>query len=189
MATATTTLVTAEELAEIPDDGYQYELIEGVMRRMAPASFRPSNLATRVAARLVAYAEAHGLGEVTGADGDYILARDPDTVLAPDVAFVRAERVPALAEQDQFAALAPDLVIEVVSPSDRTKDVNEKVARYLAAGVPLIWVFHPRSLTVTVHRPDRPVLTMREGEVLDGEDIVPGFRLPIAQIFQAGSRR
>ena len=185
MATATTTRVTAEELAEYPDDGYQYELIEGVVRRMAPASFGPSTLAMQIGAWFVAYVAPRDLGKVSGADGGYVLARDPDTVLAPDVAFVRADRVPPPEARDRFAALAPDLVIEVVSPSDRLKDVNEKVGRYLAAGVPLVWVFHPRSSTVTVHRRDRPVLTLGAGEVLDGEEILPGFQLPIDEVFEA----
>ena len=184
MTTVTTTLMSAEDLAEIPDDGYQYELIEGVVRRMAPASFEPSSLAMRAGARLVTYADAHRLGEVTGADGGYIFARDPDTVLAPDVAFVRADRLPSAAEQKHFPQLAPDLVVEVVSPSDRVKDVNDKVARYLAAGVLLVWVFHPRQSNVTVHRRGRPALTLGAGDVLDGEDILPGFQLPVDEIFR-----
>lgn len=189
MSIATVSKVTAEELEAIPDDGFQYELIEGVVRRMAPASFRPSNLAVRVTIRIGAYAEAHRLGEITGADGGYVLARDPDTVLAPDVAFVRADRLPSAAEQEHFPELAPDLVVEVISPSDRMKDVNEKVDRYLAAGVPLVWVFHPRQTNVTVHRRGRPVLTLEAGDVVDGEDILPGFQLPVADIFQMPSGR
>ena len=184
MATTATELMTAEDLARLPDDGCQYELVKGVLRRMAPASFRPSNVAMRIAIEIGAYAKEHGLGELTGADGGYILERGPDTVLAPDVAFVRAERLPSAAEQEHFAPIAPDLAIEVVSPSDRMRKVNEKVDHYLAAGVPLVWVFHPRRRTVTVRRPNQPPHVLREGDELDGEDILPGFRLPIADVYR-----
>ena len=138
MATVTTTLVTAKDLAAIPDDGYQVELIEGVVRRIAPASFRPANIMAYITIHLGGYVLEHRLGELTVGEGGYILARDPDTVLVPDAAFVRGDRVPTIEEQNRFAALPPDLVVEVVSPSDQLKDVNDKVARYLAAGVRLV---------------------------------------------------
>ena len=90
--------MTAEELALVRDDGYQYELVRGELRRLPCAGFRASNIAARIAMRIGAYAEAHGLGEITVADGGYVLERGPDTVRAPDVAFVRAERVPTAEE-------------------------------------------------------------------------------------------
>jgi Uma2 family endonuclease len=183
MATITTAM-TAEELELLPDDGHRYELVRGVLKRMAPASFRPSNVAGRIAVRVGAYAEAHGLGEITVADGGYVLERGPDTVRAPDVAFVRAERVPTAEEQEHYARLAPDLAVEVVSPSDRMSDVEEKVEQYLATGVPLVWVFHPRRRNVTVRRSGRAPLVLGEGDTLDGEEILPGFRLPIADVFR-----
>ena len=176
--------MTAEELALIPDDGDQYELVGGVLTRMAPASFRPSNIAARITVRIGAYAEAHGLGEVTVADGGYLLERGPDTVRVPDVAFVRAERVPTLEEQEHFPALAPDLAVEVISPSDRMSEVEDKVRQYLASGVPLVWVFDPRRRGVTVHRPGRAPLVLGEGDAFDGEDVLPGFRLSVSDVFR-----
>lgn len=184
MATAATKLMTAEELELLPDDGYQYELIEGVLIRMSPGSFEPSKIAVRVSARIFNFVDARGLGEVTGADGGYVLARGPDTVLAPDVAFVRAERVPTEDEQQHFASVVPDLVVEVVSPSDRMREVNDKVSRYLAAGVPMVWVFHPRRRTVTVRRAHAEPMVLDAEAVLDGEDVLPGFRLPLSEIFR-----
>ncbi len=184
MATAANKLMTAEELERVPDDGYQYELIEGVVHRMAPASFEPSSLAARVLTRIGSYVEEGGLGEVTGADGGYVLGRDPDTVLAPDVAFVRAERVPSPEERQHFALVAPDLVVEVVSPSDRVRDVDDKVRRYVAAGVPVVWVFDPRRRTVTVQRPNAAPLVLGAEDVLEGEDALPGFRLPLSDLFR-----
>jgi Uma2 family endonuclease len=184
MATTATGLMTAEELARLPDDGYRYELVKGVLHRMSPGSFEPSTIAMRIGARLVAFADEHGLGEVTGADGGYVLERGPDTVRAPDVAFVRADRVPTREEQQHFAELAPDLAVEVISPSDRMSDLEEKVEQYLALGVPLVWVFHPRERTVTVRRPRRAPRVLRDGDVIDGEEILPGFRLPVADVFR-----
>lgn len=184
MATTANKLVTAEELELFPDDGFQYELVEGVVHRMAPASFEPSTFAARVLIRIGNHVERMGLGEVTGADGGFVLARRPDTVLAPDVAFVRAERLPSGEDRQHFAPIAPDLVVEVVSPSDRMREVDQKVERYLAAGVPMVWVFHPRRRTVTVRRADRAPTVLRQGDVLDGEDILPGFRLPLSDIFR-----
>ena len=187
MATTITDLMTAEELERLPDDGYRYELIEGVLHRMSPASFRPSNIAARITARIVIFADEHGLGEVTSADGGYVLRRDPDTVLAPDVAFVRTERLPSAAEQEHFAPVVPDLVVEVVSPSDSMTKVDDKVKRYLAASVSLVWVFHPRRRTVTVRRSNQPARVLRDGDVLDGEDVLPGFRLSVSEIFRPTS--
>ncbi len=184
MATTATALMTAEDLAKIPDDGYQYELVRGVLRKMSPTSFRPSNIAARLIVRIGTFVEDHNLGEVTGADGGYKLEHDPDTVLAPDVAFVRADRVPPADEQDRFASLAPDLVVEVMSPSDRMREVEEKIDLYLENGVPLAWVFDPKRRRVIVRRPGQPEQVLREGETLDGEEVLPGFRLPVAAIFR-----
>ncbi len=176
--------MTAEELALVRDDGYQYELARGELRRLPYAGFRASNIAARIAVRIGAYSDAQGLGEVTGADGGYVLERGPDTVRAPDVAFVRAERVPKGEARRRFAALAPDLAVEVVSPSDRMDDVEEKVEQYLALGVPLVWVFDPEPRTVAVRRAGRAPLVLGDGDVLDGEDVLPGFRLPVSDVFR-----
>jgi len=184
MATTATRLMTAEELEQMPDDGFQYELIEGVLRRMAPASFGPSNLPARLVTRIGPFVEQHGLGELTAADGGFVLERGPDTVVAPDVGFVRAERAPTGEAREHVAQIPPDLAIEVVSPSDRVRDVNDKVERYLVAGVPLVWVFRPRRRTVTVRRAGQVPVVLRDGDVIDGEDVLPGFRLAVSDVFR-----
>jgi Uma2 family endonuclease len=184
MATTATGPMTAEDLARLPDDGFQYELVRGELRRMSPASFEPSNIAARILIEIGSYAKAHGLGEVTGADGGYVLERGPDTVRAPDVAFVRADRLPTREQRQHFAPIAPDLAVEVVSPSDRMGDVEEKVEQYLALGVPMVWVFHPRRRTVTVRRPGLEPRVLGGGEVLDGDEILPGFRLSADDVFR-----
>ena len=174
---------TADEPAVLPDDGWFYELIEGVPIRMSPSFGQPGMVASVVVARFVVLAEPGNLGRVFTADPGFLLARDPDTVVAPDVAFIRTERMPPRSEWRRFMP-PPDIAVEVVSPSDRKGDVADKVARYLAAGVPLVWVFWPASRTVDVHAADREVVVLGEGGVLDGGDVLPGFRLPVADVFR-----
>jgi Uma2 family endonuclease len=176
--------MTAEELMALPDDGWQYELIEGVLHRMSPAGNEASAIALRIGGRIDAFAFERRLGTVTGADGGYFFGRDPDTVRAPDVAFVRAGRLPPPAEREGYSPVIPDLAVEVVSPNDSAREVAEKVAFYLANGVPLVWVVRPRPRTVTVHRAGGEPVVLGEGDVLDGGEVLPGFRLPVADLFR-----
>jgi Uma2 family endonuclease len=152
---------------------------------MTPAGFDHGVVAMNLGAPLGQHVRAHRLGVVCGAETGFVLARDPDTVLAPDLAVVRQERLPQSGRPTTFWNGAPDLAVEVLSPSDTIFAVEEKVAAWLAAGTSLVWVVNPRSRAVTVHRPGRPPRTLLESETLDGEDVVPGFRLPVAEIFAA----
>jgi Uma2 family endonuclease len=174
--------VTAEELFELPDDGLRHELVEGEQRTMAPAGFDHGRVALRIGARILDHVEQQLLGEVLAAETGFVLARGPDTVRAPDVAFVAAERVPA--ETRGFAELAPDLVVEVVSPSDRASEVSSKAAMWLDAGVRLVWVVDPQARLAAVHHPGGLVTVLRADGVLDGEDVLPGFRLPLSTVFR-----
>jgi Uma2 family endonuclease len=174
--------MTAEELFELPDDGMRHELVEGELRTMSPAGFDHGRLALRIGARILDHVEQHGLGEVLAAETGFVLRRAPDTVRAPDVAFVAADRVAAGAGR-AFAELAPDLVVEVVSPSDRASEVAAKAAMWLDAGVRLVWVVDPQARLAAVHHPGGLVTVLREDGALDGEDVLPGFRLPLAPLF------
>ena len=178
---ATTLLLTAEDLLALPDH-QRGELIEGVLRPMPPANFDHFNDTGRLILRVGAFVEAHGLG-VVGAEGGFRLRRDPDTVLAPDVAYVRQERLPPPGQRAGFPDLAPDLVVEVLSPSNTPAEVARKVAIYLAAGTELVWVVDRPRQSVTVHRAGRPQRTLGLGDVLEGEDVLPGFGLPLAELF------
>ena len=180
---ASTKVTTAADLLAMPDDGRDHELIEGVLVEVSPAGYDSSGIAIAISSPLSLFARTHGLGRVTGADGGYWFEQDPDTVRAPDVAFVRTERLPPRHERTGFLQLIPDLAVEVVSPSDRQRDIDEKVAYYLEHGVPLVWVAYPRTSTVDAHRRDQPAVTYREGDVLTAGDLLPGFRLPVAEIF------
>ncbi len=170
----------AEDLYDLPDDGRRYELVRGELRSMPPAGFRHGLVCTNVIASLGTFVTEHGLGAVVSNDTGFILERDPDTLRGPDIAFVALDRLPE--DQSGFPELAPDLVVEVVSPNDRIQDVIEKARQYLDAGVRLVWVVDPRSRTATVHRPDGGTVLIGDA-ALDGEDVLPGFRLPLPELF------
>jgi len=178
-------LVTAEELAELVarDDEHRYELIAGELEVMAPARPRHGRIIGRLTSSLGPYILAHGLGEIFGAETGFCLARDPDTVRAPDVAFVRRERVAEVGDTDDWWPGAPDLAVEVLSPEDRYSQVRQKVGMWLAGGARLVLVVDPRRLLVEVHRPGEPVRELTEADAIDGLDVVPGWTLPVAELF------
>ena len=179
---ATTKLMTAEDLFEMGSDSH-VELIRGELVEMSPAGHESSSIALRLAIRVGAYIESNNLGSISGADGGYIIARDPDIMVAPDFAFVRAERMPEREKRRQYLELSPDFVVEVVSPSDRFTDLNDKVMLYLIAGVRLVWVVDPGRQTVTVYTPEHSPVFMSTADTVDCGDVIPGFSLPVAEIF------
>jgi Uma2 family endonuclease len=117
-------------------------------------------------------------------EAGYVLASEPDTVRAPDASFVSTERISGAARRGPYVVGAPDLAVEVVSPGDSRQEVAEKVGEYLAAGARAVWVIEPRRRSVTTHLPDREPVTLGLGETLDGGDLLPGFRLPVSEIFE-----
>jgi Uma2 family endonuclease len=175
-------LVTAEEFARIPDDDYHYELVEGRVVRMSPPGSRHGALATRIGALLHQHVDSRRLGAVLTPAG-FKIAADPDTVREPDVAFVRAERIPPTGIPDGFWPGPPDLAIEIRSPGDRLTSVRAKVADYLARGVRLAWVVDPKAKTVTVHHGQSPAMTLGVDDVIDASDVVPGFTCRVARFF------
>lgn len=176
-------VVTADELLNMPDDGYRYELVRGELRKMAPSGARHSAIGMTVGLSLGNHVTANKLGTVFGADGGFLLERDPDTVRAPDVGFVRRERMETVGLVDGYWPGAPDLAVEVISPSDLYTEVAEKVEEWLKAGTNMVVVVDPRRRVATVHRPGREPATLTEGEVLDGDDVVPGWRMAVSDIF------
>jgi Uma2 family endonuclease len=181
--------MTVDELAALPDDGWFYELVEGVLVRMPPSSFGASKIGQRLAARLTIYAEDYGLGSVTGEQGGYILdpQRPRQTQVAPDVGFVRAERDIPLTAPDSTTAYpgAPDLAVEVAAPRQSRRALSRKAQRYLAAGSRLVWVIWPQRQQVDIWHPGdtTPAATLGIGDMLDGEEVVLGFTYPVARLF------
>lgn len=177
-----TTWLTPDDLLRMPDDGYQYELIEGELQRMAPDNMEHGGIGDNLSAPLSWFVRKRRLGRVFSNVG-FTLADDPPTVLGPDVSFVRADRVPPPDAQSGFVAMAPDLAVEVLFPSNTAGEIARKIRIYLAAGVRLVWIVDPVSRTVAVHHPDRTGRILIEGEALDGEEVVPGFSLPVSEVF------
>lgn len=181
--TTTMQTMTAEELLRIPRDGWRHELVRGVYRRMAPAGNEHGQVALRFAWRLAQYVEANDWGATYAAETGFLLASDPDTVRAPDVAFVRRERLEELGRVEGYWPGAPDLLVEVVSPHDHYTEVEEKVSDWLEAGARMVAVVNPRQRTVGVYRSLSDILVLQEGEVLDGGDVVPGCEVAVGELF------
>lgn len=175
--------VTADQLLLIPDDGLRRELIRGEVRVMTPAGSQHGRLAMRVALRLAAHVAEHGLGTVYAAETGFKLASDPDTVRAPDVAFVTRERVEAVGDTEKYWPGPPDLAVEVLSPDDRYHEVDEKVAEWLEAGCRMVIVVNPRRRAATIYRSPNHVQLLTANDTIDGGEVVPGWTLPLRDLF------
>ena len=173
-------LMTAEDVIGLPDD---YELYEGVPRPVAAAP-DVSAIAATVVALVWNYVDEHGLGVVMGADASFRLARNPDILYLPDAAFVRAERIVSDDDLAYPFEGAPDLAVEVRSLGDSAAELDHKMRQYLDAGTSLGWAIDPVARTVSVYRPGRPVDVLRETDVLDGGDVLPGLQIPVVRIFR-----
>jgi Uma2 family endonuclease len=173
-----TKLVTAEELFRMPDQG-RSELVEGELRTMTPASAQHGRIASRLAVSLGAYIDQHDLGVTLAAETGFIIRRNPDTVRAPDVAFVRQERWNS---PEGYFPGPPDLAIEVISPNDRYSEVKSKVADWLQAGTPLAIVVDPEQQSAEMFTSTSTVSVDIDGS-LDGGAVVPGWTLPLRDLF------
>ena len=175
--TVETRLHTADELLRMPDDGFRYELVRGELRKMSPAGGRHGRIAARLLIRLGTHVEQRNLGVTYGSETGFILSRDPDTVRAPDLAFTRTER---FIDTAGYVPGAPDLVVEVVSPSDTYSEVRAKTRAWLAAGTRAVVIADGEKRLVEVHRVDGVTIV---DDVLEVDDVVPGWKLPVAEIF------
>jgi Uma2 family endonuclease len=174
-----TKLYTAEDLLAMGADA-RFELDRGVLVPMSPSASPHGRVAANVVGELQPFVKSRRLGRVYGAETGFKLANDPDVVRAPDAAFLRAGRIPP--ESEGYAAVAPDLVIEVVSPGDTAHEMDVKIAEYLAAGVTSVWVLYPRTETMMIHRADG-VRRLRAADAIDEEPTLPGFSCRVADLF------
>lgn len=179
-----TATMSAEELLALPPDGFRYELIRGQLRQMTPSGYGHGVIVGNLTTPLGEHVRAHRLGHVCGAETGFRIARTPDTVRAPDIAFIRRDRQGEEPLPEGFFEGPPDLAVEVLSPSDTAFDVDEKIAEWLRAGCAMAWVVNGRRRSVSVHRPGGLVSVLTETDTLDGGDVLPGFRLPVARIFE-----
>lgn len=182
-APAASAPVTADQLLQLPENGTRYELVKGDLIEMSPASPRHGRIAMRIGALLEQYVRQQKLGVVYPAETGFKLQENPDTVRAADAAFVAQARIPAEGEPEGYWAIAPDLVVEVVSPSDSALLVQGKVTDWLAAGCRLVWVLYPDTRTVTEYRSLADVRVLTANENLDGADVLPGFSCAVVDLF------
>lgn len=183
MSSTITKLTSADELLALPDDGFRYELVRGELKRMSPTGHEHGIVVMQIAAPLHRHVQESQLGVVYAAETGFLLSKDPDTVRAPDAAFVRRERIEAAGSVRGYWAGAPDLAIEVVSPGDHVGEVEEKVAEWINAGTRMVWVVSPKLRTVTIYRSLTDISILTERDNLLGDDVVPGFRILVADIF------
>jgi len=181
--TATSSRWTVERLErEGPPDGL-WELIDGELIAMSPSGRAAGKLAVWIGSLLLGFVLPHRLGEVFGADTGFVLVPGRQLLRSPDVAFVRADRL--VAQDDRgYLHLAPDLAIEVRSPTDRTPDVLAKVEMYIEAGVRLVWLVDPDPRTVAVFGGGQDGRVLQGGDWLDGGDVLPGLRIDLAELFR-----
>jgi Uma2 family endonuclease len=182
MSSVAQRLMTAEEFWQSPMNDKHSELVRGEVVKLMPPNLRHGKIASRLSMLLGIWAEG-SVGGYVGVEGGYILSRNPDTVRAPDVSYIRADRVPPDEALGSFGALAPDLAVEIVSPSETNATVREKVRDFLAAGTPLVWTVYPDTRDVVAHTPDGLARTYREGDILEHPDVLPGFSCKVAELF------
>ena len=179
-----TRLITAEEFGRIPFHDKHVELVKGAVVEMPPAGHFHGGVGEEISWRLGAFVHQNELGQVYLAETGFVLSRNPDTVRAPDISFVAAARVAQQKRQEGFFDGAPDLAVEVVSPYETDSEVQEKVLEFLDAGTRLVWVVRPRFKTVTVHRSPTDVSVLTHQDRLEGEQVIPGFAIPLGEIFE-----
>lgn len=177
-------MLTLEEFERLPEENeFLVELVRGRLVREPRPGAEHGLLAGELVGRLHHHVRQHNLGRVVTETG-FLLTEDPPTVRGPDVAFISAERFARTGAPAGFWRVAPDLVIEIVSPSNSATEIQEKVLEYLEVGANLVWVVDPRIRTVTVFRSKTDVRVLTEEGILDGGDVVPGFQLAIAELFE-----
>ena len=177
-------LMTAEDLYSMPDDDVRHELQAGVLISEPLPGARHGRVAVELARILANFVREYRLGVVIGNDSGFVLARRPDTVRGPDVSFVVAERYKAVGDPKGPFPGAPDLAVEVLSPSNSPAAIHAKVADYLAAGTRLVWVVDPETRTVSVHGPLLSPRRLAEADVLDGGDVLPGLEIRVGELFE-----
>ena len=179
------TLMTADEFYDFccRNDG-RYELVDGKVVEMAPANEQHGNVAFNITGSFYIYSRQSGTGS-GGVETGYRVREDPDTVRGPDVSFnVRSREEGEEFRLPRFVPGAPDIAVEVFSPSNTHTEMRRKVAEYLAAGSQRVWIAYPSTRSVAVHRSDGTTITYSGDDVITDEELLPGFSLPLADIFR-----
>ncbi len=175
---------TIDDLLQMESNGKSYELVYGVLVEVPSMSFRESRLAMRLSSPLDQFITKQDLGIVLDSDAKYRLARDPDLVRQPDVSFVSWRHLPGRNIPTNDAVdFAPDLAIEIISPTNRATEIEQKIEDYFVYGVRLVWVIYPDQKHVYVYDAPNRCRILQPGDTLDGGDLLPGFHMSLAELF------
>jgi Uma2 family endonuclease len=181
MSTIEQNITTAAQLLQTPRLG-RCELVRGELIEMSPSGYEHGRLAAEIAGILREFVKPRGLGAITGAESGFLLERNPDTVRAPDVGFIRADRLPT-EKLSGFFDGPPDLAVEILSPSDRAGEVIAKVHEWLHSGCKTVWIVDPETETITVHESKERIFELSKSDSLSGGEVLPGFCVPVHDIF------
>ena len=180
-----TKLLTADDLLRLYGEGVRGELIRGVLCETMPTGQEHGEVVVSLTILLGTFVKSWKLGRLMASDSGVWLERNPDTVREPDIAYFSAEKIPPGVRVTGYAEAVPDLVVEVVSPNDSLREVNDKALMWLSHGVPLVWVVNPDRRTVDVHREGGEVSTLTDNDSLDGLDVLPGFTCAVRDVFDS----
>ena len=181
---STTSLISADELLRRSSDLERCELIAGELRMMSPSGWPHGKVVGNLHGLLWRHIREHDLGLLFGAETGFLIARNPDTVRAPDIAFISKQQALAQESEEGYWPGAPELAVEVLSPGDRTGEVDEKIEAWLEAGTAAVWVVNPKLRTVTLYQSTHSVQVKKSGQILDGNPVVPGFSCPVDELFR-----
>ena len=176
-------LMTADELLRLYSKGVRGELIRGELYKTMPAGIEHGEIVMKLGAELIAFVKARRSGRIAGSDSGVLLEQDPDTVREPDIAFFSESKIPAGTRVRGYAEVVPDLVVEVVSPNNSTREINDKALMWISHGVRLVWVVYPDSRTIALYTHDGPVTVLTDTDALNGQEVLPGFTCNVADIF------
>ncbi len=184
MATAKKKLLTADDLLRLYSEGVRGELIQGVFCEKVSAGVEHGKIVINFSSELRSFVRPRNLGTLVASDAGIRLEREPDTVREPDIAFISAERMPLDVRVRGYSEVVPELVVEIVSPSDSRDSVHDKAYMWLFHGVTLVWVVDPETRTLSVYQNGSPRVILTEEDTLDGSPVLPGFSMPVAEVFE-----
>ena len=180
---ATDSVLSLADLYALPDDAMRHELMNGLLVSEPPPGARHGRVAARIVALLDAHVRKHGVGVVITCDTGFVLHESPATVRAPDIAFITLDRYRALADERNAIPGAPDLAVEVLSPGNRPSEIHAKVADYLTAGTPLVWVVDPEHEQVSIYRDLFAPRRLAGADALTADGVLPGFCVAVSELF------
>ena len=178
-------LLTAHDLLRLYSEGVRGELIRGTLCETMPTGHEHGTIVANLVILLGSFIKPRKLGRLTASDSGVWLERDPDTVREPDIAYFSALKIPLDQRVTGYAQVVPDLVVEVASPGDSRREINDKALMWLSYGTRLVWVVHPDTRTVDTHRAGASTLTLTQSDALHGFDALPGFTCEVRDIFAA----